>query len=332
MTSQPEAEVPGSSWSNRGVARTQPIQRGQELRHSIQDFTPQPGEVGLWWLTQAAWLLKFPSCTIVIDPWWRDLFAGDMWAKLLGEYPLEPEDFPAPDLVLCTHWHDDHLCPESIPRMAQAFPNTRFVIPSRSVELVESWGVERSRIIPTNGHRTERVGPLTLKAVPAAHMELDFDEDGSSWYVGYVIECDGVCIYHMGDGQPWPGWHTAIGKAATDLTAHLTRKGNQSGEPSGAEGVGNNGEKGGQDGGLDVALLCINGNDNLSHIQAVDLIQKVEPKAAIPMHYGMDPDNTVDPAIYVEELARRIPQFPCTVAEVGEGLHFSKDSLKVMRE
>ena len=281
--------------------RTQPKLRDEELRNQIQNTEVNNGEVGLWWLTQASWLVKFETCTIAIDPWWRDIHAGDVWGKLLGEYPLKPHDFPVPDYVFCTHWHDDHLCPITIPEIARTFADTKFIVPSRSVDLLVEWGIEPNRIIPTNGHRTDSVGGLRFKAIPAAHMELDFDEDGNSWYVGYVIECDGICIYHMGDGQPWPGWHTAIDQASKTLSD-----------------------------GLDIALLCINGNDNLSHIQAVDVIEKVMPKAAIPMHYGMDPNNTVDPQIFVEELKHRLPNYPCHIPVHGGGFKLSSGKIEVL--
>ena len=281
--------------------RTQPVLRDEKLRKQIEETEIHGGEVGLWWLTQASWMVKFASCTVVIDPWWRDINAGDVWGKLLGEYPMRPEELPSPDYVFCTHWHDDHLCPVSLPRIARTFPRTKFIVPSRSVNLLVDWGIEETRIIPTNGHRTETVGQITFKAIPAAHMELDFNEDGDSWYVGYMIECDDVTLYHMGDGQPWPGWHTSIEKASKDL--------------------------GGK---LDVALLCINGNDNLSHVQAVDVIEKVKPIATIPMHYGMDPHNTVDPQIYADELRARLPEYPCTIANHGGGFKYIGNRLEVL--
>ena len=118
------------------------------------------------------------------------------------------------DVILCTHWHDDHLCPEALPRLATTFPKCKIVVPSRSLEICRTWGIPDAQLIGTNGHRMQSIDPLRFKAIPAAHTELDFDEDGASWYVGYVLECDGICIYHMGDGQPWPGWYTAIKKAA----------------------------------------------------------------------------------------------------------------------
>jgi L-ascorbate metabolism protein UlaG (beta-lactamase superfamily) len=104
----------------------------------------------------------------------------------------------------------------------------------------------------------------------------------------------------MGDGQPWPGWHSAIKKAVARFSSSDE---------------------------LDIALLCINGNDNLSHQQAVDLIEKVRPKAAIPMHYGMDPGNTVEPEIFVEEIEQRAPSQSFIIAKVGEKISYSNGGI-----
>ena len=77
--------------------RTQPVLRDEELQSQIGETEIHDGEVGLWWLTQASWLVKFASCTVAIDPWWRDINERDVWGKLLGEYPLRPEELPFPD-------------------------------------------------------------------------------------------------------------------------------------------------------------------------------------------------------------------------------------------
>ena len=291
---------PVPSLNNQGIARTMPVCRDADLVEEFSESIVEEGEMKLWWLTQASWLVKTATVSIAIDPWWRDVHCEGHWQKLLGEYPLHPSHFPRLDYVLCTHWHDDHLCPESIPRLAEAQPWLKFVIPSRSVELVESWGVPSENIISAHGHGPIDLGPLQVWCIPAAHEELDFDETGASWYLGYVLHSSGVSLFHMGDGQPWPGWHSAIKKAVARISSSDE---------------------------LDIALLCINGNDNLSHQQAVDLIEKVRPKAAIPMHYGMDPGNTVEPEIFVEEIEQRAPSQSFIVAKVGEKISYSNGGI-----
>ena len=66
--------------------RTKPVLSGEQLRNEVENAHLGRGEVAVWWLTQASWLVKFRKTTILIDPWWRDLDAGDSWGKLLGEF------------------------------------------------------------------------------------------------------------------------------------------------------------------------------------------------------------------------------------------------------
>ena len=262
--------------------RTQPVNRGDALRAEME--SPIDSRIAAWWLTQASWMVRFQNGPLIlIDPWWRDLFAGDRWGKLLGEFPLEPEEHPEPDLVLCTHWHDDHICPESIPRLATHFPSVKFVVPNRSVNLFEEWNISEDRIIPMKGSDSIAVDGIEIHAIPAAHEELDINEDGA-WYLGYVLNYNDSVVLHMGDSRPYPGWHSAF----KNVSKHY-----------------------------DLVFACINGNDNLRHDEAVDLAMELEPELIVPMHYGMDPGNTVDPQIFVDEISDRFPTQSYVVPEVG---------------
>ena len=262
--------------------RTQPVNRGDALRAEME--SPIDSRIAAWWLTQASWMVRFQNGPLIlIDPWWRDLFAGDRWGKLLGEFPLEPEEHPEPDLVLCTHWHDDHICPESIPRLATHFPSVKFVVPNRSVNLFKEWNISEDRIIPMKGSDSIAVDGIEIHAIPAAHEELDINEDGA-WYLGYVLNYNDSVVLHMGDSRPYPGWHSAF----KNVSKHY-----------------------------DLVFACINGNDNLRHDEAVDLAMELEPELIVPMHYGMDPGNTVDPQIFVDEISDRFPTQSYVVPEVG---------------
>lgn len=264
------------------TTRTQPVNRGSTLREEME--SPIEAPLAAWWLTQASWMVRFQNGPLVlIDPWWRDLFAGDRWGKLLGEFPLEPEEHPEPDLVLCTHWHDDHICPESIPRLANHFPNLRFVVPNRSIDLFTEWGISENRIIPMMGSDSTIIDGIEIHAVPAAHEELDINENGA-WYLGYVLRYSDSTVLHMGDSRPYPGWHDAF--------LGISDK-------------------------YDLVFACINGNDNLRHDEAVDLALALNPKLIVPMHYGMDPGNTVDPKIFADDIRRRAPEQSFVIPEVG---------------
>ena len=127
------------------------------------------------------------------------------------------------------------------------------------------------------------VDGIEIHAIPAAHEELDINEDGA-WYLGYVLNYNDSVVLHMGDSRPYPGWHSAF----KNVSKHY-----------------------------DLVFACINGNDNLRHDEAVDLAMELEPELIVPMHYGMDPGNTVDPQIFVDEISDRFPTQSYVVPEVG---------------
>ena len=281
--------------------RTKPVLSGEQLRNEVENAHLGRGEMAVWWLTQASWLVKFRKTTILIDPWWRDLDAGDSWGKLLGEFPLTPEQHPKVDFIFCTHWHDDHICPVALPRLAKAQPHAKFIVPIRSRQMLIDMGIPRGRIHSMRGNDSGQLNHgLSFFAIPAAHEELDTDISNAHLYLGYVLSCDGITVFHMGDSRPYAGWVGNIQRAAKMLNF------NGGGDPT-----------------VDLAFLCINGNDNLSHTEAVDLALAIDAGVVIPMHYGMDPGNTVDPQLFVDEMEARAPDLTHVVANPGELLHIS---------
>jgi len=276
--------------------RTVPDMAGEELRQAIEETTVERGEVAVCWLTQASWLVKFRTCTVLIDPWWRDLEAGDQWGKLLGEFPLAPDEFPHIDYIFCTHWHDDHICPTTLPKLAEQFPAAKFVVPLRSRKMIIEMGIPRGRIHSMHGNDSGQLSKgLSFFSIPAAHEEIDVDDRGAHTYLGFLIRCDGTTVFHMGDSRPYPNWVSNIQRAARLLCV---------------EGAG--------EAPIDIAMLCINGNDNLRHDEACDLAEILDVGLAIPMHYGMDPGNTVDPQIFVDEVESRGDKIPYMIATPGE--------------
>jgi L-ascorbate metabolism protein UlaG (beta-lactamase superfamily) len=151
------------------------------------------------------------------------------------------------------------------------------------VDLFTGWGISADRIFAMKGSDSLSIGEITIHAVPAAHEELDITDEGA-WYLGYVVQYNDSTVLHMGDSRPYPGWHEAFQEASDHY---------------------------------DLVFACINGNDNLRHDEAVDLALALNPGLIVPMHYGMDPGNTVDPQIFVDEIEARAPEQTYDIPEVG---------------
>lgn len=91
------------------------------------------------------------------------------------------------------------------------------------------------------------VGKIKIETVPAYNLDKEFHPEEKNW-VGYVIEINGERIYHAGD---------------TDLIPEMSELKD-----------------------IDVALLPIGGTYTMDVTEALQAVNIIAPKIAIPMHYG----------------------------------------------
>jgi L-ascorbate metabolism protein UlaG (beta-lactamase superfamily) len=108
-------------------------------------------------------------------------------------------------------------------------------------------------------------GDITIRAVPAAHPNLDRDERGRHLYLGYLFRIGPFTIYHSGDTLVYPG----MAQMLID-------------------------QSGGQ---IDLAILPINDKvGNMTGTDAARLASAIGAKLVIPCHYDLFEFNTADPA------------------------------------
>jgi len=58
--------------------------------------------------------------------------------------------------------------------------------------------------------------------------------------------------------------------------------------------------------------------NNLSHYEAAQLAGQIRPRVAIPCHYDMFPDNSVDPGQFRASLKMRAPEVAFQRLEHGQ--------------
>jgi L-ascorbate metabolism protein UlaG (beta-lactamase superfamily) len=147
----------------------------------------------LTWLGQAGFLVEAGGARVLVDPFFSE---------------HEGRTFPPPpidvfgariDRVLVTHEHLDHLDPRSLQGVAVRSPGVAVVAPESLRKQVE--GVPFEGVRP--GDRLDLPGGVVVRvvrAVHAVHPEDGYSEGGDPpRFVGYMIEADGVAIYHAGD-------------------------------------------------------------------------------------------------------------------------------------
>jgi L-ascorbate 6-phosphate lactonase len=248
------------------------------------------GQVALWWLGQSSFGLRTREATVLVDP-----FLSDHPDRLVAA-PFDAASVGGVDVVAVTHDHLDHLDDESLPVLADASTAAQFVVPEPLSDRLAEIGIPSQRIVSAQPGKPVRLGGVILHPVPACHGDEPQDaygfgrerSGGLYRYLGYVLEFNGVRVYHAGDTIPYDGMEEVVA------------------------GIG-----------VDVALLPINGRDaareaqgivgNLDEEEAARLAAAIGADLLVPMHYDMFAANPGSPERLVEIVRTAFPDLAVLV-------------------
>ena len=144
------------------------------------------------------------------------------------------------DLIFVTHEHYDHCAVENIKKIAKE--DTEIIITEDCIAKLK--GLKTFPVVPG---RSYEVKGIKFETIPAYNLNKTFHTKASNW-VGYVIEIEGVRIYHAGD---------------TDFIPEMKNLKN-----------------------IDIALMPVGGTYTMNAEEAANAVNSFKPKIAIPMHYG----------------------------------------------
>jgi L-ascorbate metabolism protein UlaG (beta-lactamase superfamily) len=138
----------------------------------------------------------------VVDPYLshsvQELDAPDLVRLVPIAFP--PSSLKEVDWVLITHEHMDHCDPHTIPALAAASPQARFVAPEPVRRQLREWGIAENRILAATTTTWIDLGSdLKVRAVPAAHPRILMGNDGQPKAVGYLLERYGKQVWVAGD-------------------------------------------------------------------------------------------------------------------------------------
>jgi len=161
------------------------------LAQSIEQTTVRPGELALFSLAQAGFVVKTSAgTTLAIDP-----YLTDSVERLAGFPRLIPTlmtpDALAVDCIAITHNHPDHLDPDALPAWAKM--DMRFIVAPDCVAPLREAGIVDERVTVLREGERCSFRELSIRATYADHGELAPDA------VGFLIEAGGMTIYNVGD-------------------------------------------------------------------------------------------------------------------------------------
>ena len=124
----------------------------------------------------------------------------------MTELVVHPCELRNIDLITSTHNHTDHLDAETLCPLLASNPQTSLVIPKANHDFVsQRLDCHRNWPLGILDGESLQVGDLTVHAVPAAHNEIERDTQGRSKFLGYVLQCGEMTVYHSGDTLHYHG-------------------------------------------------------------------------------------------------------------------------------
>lgn len=250
----------------------------------------------IWWLGQSGFLVQWNGKHLLFDPYLSDSlsikYANTNKPHVrMSEQVICPSKLNMVDVVTSSHNHTDHLDAETLWKLFAANKQIKMVIPEANRNFVNNrlrcaadWAVGIS-----DGESIS-IADFKITGVPAAHNELERDEQGRCKFMGFVVEFGHFKIYHSGDTL----WYDDMVNILKPFA-------------------------------VDVAFLPINGNKperhvagNLNAEEAARLGKEIGAKWVIPHHYDMFEFNTENPAIF-EDYAQQY-QTPYKTLRIGESV------------
>ncbi len=271
--------------------------QGDALLQEINQTSVPDNCLALWNLGQEGYVIKGAKDIICIDPYLSDSIARD--AQTPGEGvrdfppPIDPNRFQSAAAVLCTHYHQDHMDGDTLKAIANASDSTLFVVPASHESLARSFGIDVSRILLAKDMEPLQIGEFTITPVAQKHQEFETDAKGNHFFLGYIVEANGVTLYHSGDTVYFP-----------ELVDRLSKYR------------------------IDIAMVNSNGRDwmrdeaniigNMNYREALEFVRAIQADLVIPMHFDMFAGNRENPAYFVDYLFNRHRSQKFHMFAVGE--------------
>ncbi|WP_047151813.1 MBL fold metallo-hydrolase [Aneurinibacillus tyrosinisolvens] len=268
------------------------------LLKEIQETNVKDGTVAIWNLGQEGYAFKGEREVLYIDLYLSDSIVEDE----LGPEGLFTRDFPPPlnpskienaNYVLCSHFHQDHMDHATLRPLAKSSTDALFLVPASHTFLLQKMEIPESRIIGAKHLQSVQLGEFLITPIAVYHPVDEVDSQGNHFYFSFVIQVNGVTIFHSGDTIYFPGLVEELSKFK-----------------------------------IDVAFINSNGRDwmrdqnevigNMNYREAVEFGRAIHADMLVPMHFDMFKTNRENPAYFVDYLFSTHRNMKFHIFTVGE--------------
>jgi len=161
----------------------------------------RPEELSITYLKHASLMIQDAGSRILIDP----VFARPFWfMRDFTPLDFDPSRIPAPELVLLTHGHFDHLDTSSL---AQLPPDTHVISPPGYDEILDEVGLRRRTTL--DWFEGIRSGDREIMLLPCNHWTMRNPVAGPNlglWGSYLIRTATGPTIYISGDTAYFDGF------------------------------------------------------------------------------------------------------------------------------
>jgi L-ascorbate metabolism protein UlaG (beta-lactamase superfamily) len=174
-----------------------------------------------------------------------------------------PAGSPPADLILITHGHYDHFSPRDVERLSTR--ETWLVGPAAVAERVSGQvhSIAPGELLDDEIVRGVHVAAVAAYNTSKRNAEGNVFHPREAGWVGYELNLRGQRLYHSGDTDVIP-------------------------EMDGVTGV-------------DVALLPVSGVYVMTPQEAAEAARRIQPRVAVPMHWGADIGTRQDALAFAEK-------------------------------
>jgi len=158
--------------------------------------------------------------------------------KIIYIDPFDIAEKEKADIILITHEHYDHCSVEDVKKIIK---NDTIIFTVS--DCAKKLGMNVKLVKPGDKIKIENI---EIEAVPSYNINKQFHPKSRGW-VGFILNINGVRIYHAGD---------------TDFIPEM------------------------KDIKVDIALVPIGGTYTMNYEEAAHAVEVIKPKIVIPMHYG----------------------------------------------